>query len=537
MSVDGVPKQAETTPSALPAQVPSLSEMRHLELALEFTWICHGIAMVAMVLLLLPMMPGGGTILDSERVALLAQHPWRFRLGWFPWQVTAFSDLVLAVALWRVPRVPRIPAALVGLLTIAAVVPDQLAQFRWITEGVVRAQAVANDPTLLNNYLVWEGSIFRLTGCWAATLYSVGACCWSWSFAALGTWNRTLTWLSVVLWPLFLVVSVGSLLPVGMRLPPSVLAAGNAIGFVGLQLWLLLVCEQVMRQTRPRIPVGDYAPWRYPFPGLVGTVMEWLANSWVVREVGRLFPNLMFKSEITDVVYVNYIVEAEHLEPWVPEGLELQRLGPEKQYALFTFLSYRHGHLGPAWLGRIRHWIFSSPVQSNWRIYVRDPRTGTTGIYFTTNALSTRVHALGMRVLNRAMPAHLFAQSSISRSESGEVVMDFDPGQGSAPDVHLRLRSPAEVAWPEPWSLCFENFQAMLAYNVPQDRALSTQPWLNRVTKQEIQLGIPLEICEAMEGKVESKAARAVVGKATPICFYVPQVCFLYVGEEVEPLR
>jgi hypothetical protein len=84
------------------------------------------------------------------------------------------------------------------------------------------------------------------------------------------------------------------------------------------------------------------------------------------------------RSDITGVVYVNYLVEAARLAPLVPEGLALQRLGPQGRYALLTFLTYRHGHFGFTFLGPLRR-LLPALVQTNWRVHVRDPRTGREG--------------------------------------------------------------------------------------------------------------------------------------------------------------
>jgi hypothetical protein len=76
----------------------------------------------------------------------------------------------------------------------------------------------------------------------------------------------------------------------------------------------------------------------------------------------------------------------------------------------------------------------------------------------------------------------------------------------------------------------------MLAYCVPQDRAMSSQPWHARITRQEIHLGIPLAACEPLAGTVVSQAAQAFVGNATPFCFRVAQVAFRFDREEHDPL-
>src|SRR5688572_26868813 len=70
-----------------------------LERALLFALFAHALAMLSMALLLLPGMPGGGTASDADRVAYIANRPWLWRLGWFPWQLTALSDVLLGLAL------------------------------------------------------------------------------------------------------------------------------------------------------------------------------------------------------------------------------------------------------------------------------------------------------------------------------------------------------------------------------------------------------------------------------------------------------
>src|SRR5688572_8797107 len=106
---------------------------RLLEGALLLTFVAHAVAMASMALLLLPGMPGGPQADDALRVRYIAEHPWLWRLGWFPWQVTALSDLLLAVALVRTKWIPRAAALLTLGVTLAALVPDQLGQVLWMT--------------------------------------------------------------------------------------------------------------------------------------------------------------------------------------------------------------------------------------------------------------------------------------------------------------------------------------------------------------------------------------------------------------------
>ena len=79
-------------PQAMNPNAPAPHAARFLEWALLFTLVAHAAAMASMALLLLPAMPGGGTADDATRIARIANHPWLWRLGWLPWQLTALSE-------------------------------------------------------------------------------------------------------------------------------------------------------------------------------------------------------------------------------------------------------------------------------------------------------------------------------------------------------------------------------------------------------------------------------------------------------------
>lgn len=499
-----------------------------LERALLFSFIIHGVAMVSMALFLLPGMPGGGTTDDLQRIQYIASHPWIWRAGWFPWQLTALSDLLIAVGLLRAAWIPKVPAVLTTLVTVAAIVPDQAGQIAWVTRGIALAQA--GDAA---EYLAYEARIFSWTAAWGATLYTLGAVGWTWCFVRGGAWNRWLTGISAVAWPLFFYVSIGPFLPSAISPSAMFVAASNAVGFVLLEIWLALVLEEVLRRSHPNAPHGRWALWRHP-RRTVGAILDVLANSRFVRSTAALLPVPAFVSDISDVIYVNYLVDAERLEHLVPPGLELQRIGPEGRFGLFTFLTFRHGHFGPRLLGPLRL-TMPSPIQTNWRIHVRDPRTGRAGIYFVTNAIGNTVNAIGARIMSEGMPMHVIQHAEL-RHEEERLVLKLDPGEGSAPDVDAELK-PCATPTAGPWAKAFGTWRQMLAYVVPQDRALSTQPWEGHVTRQEIELGIPMEACEPLEGQVISRAAAAIVGDAVPFSFRVAAVNFRFESEEHDPLE
>jgi len=237
-----------------------------------------------------------------------------------------------------------------------------------------------------------------------------------------------------------------------------------------------------------------------------------------------------FRSDIRDVIYCNYVVAADRLLPLVPAGLELQRLGPDGRWALFTHLTYRHGHFGPAFLGPLRR-LLPSPVHTNWRIYVRDRQSGHTGIYFVTNAIASTLHALAARLLSEGMPMHALADGSVKVGSGNEVSVRVNPGSGSGPDLEADLR-PGLAELPATFDACWSSYREFLDYAVPQDRAFSVQQWYERLTRQEIELGIPLDVCQPLTGQVFSKAAEALLGQPACVSFRVPNVAFRFDREE-----
>jgi hypothetical protein len=505
---------------------------RFLEQILLVNLGVHVVALVCTALLLLPGMPGGSSADDAARVAYLPAHPWLWRLGWLPWQAAAFVDLLTGAALWRTAWVPRLPAAVVLAFTMLAVLPDQAGQAQWVTRGLDLA-AEADHSGDLTPYLQFEKQVYRAVFAWGGTLYLGMALGWSWCFAAAGTWSRTLSILSILTWSTVAVGSAGLLLPEELRPSPTVVGAANGVGLTLLLAWLALVTEQVLRRARPDERHGRLAPWRHPWRGPAGRALDGLANSRLLRAYCEWLPPVAFLSDITDVVYVNYLVDAERLEPFVPAGLELQRIGRGGRLALFTHLTYRHGHFGPRLLGPLRRFL-PSPVHSNWRLYVHDPHTGLPGVYFVTNAIASTPHALAARLLSEGMPMHALRRAAVQVGDDRACRVLLDPGSGSGPDLEASLR-PGDAALPgPPWSECFDDYFTLLAYCVPQDRAFSSQPWYGRITRQEIALAIPLESCEPLAGEVRSRAAAELVGDVMPLCFRVGRVAFCFEREEYD---
>ena len=132
---------------------------------------------------------------------------------------------------------------------------------------------------------------------------------------------------------------------------------------------------------------------------------------------------------------------------------------------------------------------------------------------------------------------HVPRSSELHRDGNGRFELVIEPGRGTAPDVRATLDAGDDRRLWGVWSECFSDWNDFLGYCVPQDRALSVQRWYNRVTRQEIVLGIALQECRPLTGMVKSEAARGIVGDAQPLCFYVPTVNFRFDGEQYDRER
>src|SRR5262249_26107262 len=161
--------------------------------------------------LLLPGMPGGQNGNVAARLAYVAAHPWLWRLGWLPWQLTALSDLLVSVALLSTRWVPRATALLAVLVTLAGMVPDQSGQLRWVTHGIALAGA-GN----LSAYRPFEGDVFVAVAVGGGSGYLLAAVLWSLALARTSAWRPWLTAYSAALWGLFALLALAPVAPVAL---------------------------------------------------------------------------------------------------------------------------------------------------------------------------------------------------------------------------------------------------------------------------------------------------------------------------------
>ncbi|MCF6310875.1 MAG: hypothetical protein L3J39_00335 [Verrucomicrobiales bacterium] len=154
---------------------------RHLIKALLCSVVIHVLALVAMALILAPGLDTEAAVIS--RATWVAEHPYWWRLGWLPWQLTALSDLWVSAALlaylWSVPGRPGFAYACFGMFwVIVAVIPDQCGEAVFVSHFVTLAKSTAEGDTALSTYLKVESWGLRVTGVWGAGAYVLMSMGW-----------------------------------------------------------------------------------------------------------------------------------------------------------------------------------------------------------------------------------------------------------------------------------------------------------------------------------------------------------------------
>ena len=277
--------------------------------------------------------------------------------------------------------------------------------------------------------------------------------------------------------------------------------------------------------------------YRHPRAGVVGRLVEQLANSASIararRAVMSRLPFLVLESEVSNVVYLTWLVDAATIAPLVPAGARLwQRDGRTP----FTILSYRHGHFGPRAFGRLRR-LLPSPLQSNWRFYLDGPVDGAPAVrtvLFTKNVFGSAPHAIGTRVLSDVLQSHL-ARRFVHVERAGEFHVAIDGGAGSAPKLACTVRRVDAPTLAPPFEATFGTWSAAVEFLACQDAAVAHIRSIGRSAFGEISLPIDLSTVVPAEprGAVDCPTVDGWGDAAPPLCFVVPRVRFQALSERV----
>jgi len=512
---------------------------RQLMLALFAFLVAHAIALLSMVLLVAPGLDVARTL--AERSSYVAEHSWRWRIGWLPWQLSALSDIAVSVALVRYCRGRAAFFAWVGLLlTLVAVIPDQWGEYALTTLLVDHAQAGA-----LDRYLEVELFCLRMTTLCGNQSYVAMSFAWIAAFAYAGVRPRPQIVSGVTAMAFFTASSALAYRATqhapdypGMRLAGAL--AG--VGFVLLLVWTFIAATSIAAAEEESSSRGidERTVLRWPRTTMAWRWLAELLATPGARDLLRPVPFLTMRSDIRDVVYLNWLVPADRVEAWLPHPLALHIVGRDPvtgaPLTAVSLLSYAHGGFGPAALGPLRKFL-PSPRQSNWRLYL-EPPSGESGdkrdaIYFFKTSLSSALHVIGSRAWSDGLPAH-YAPTFEHARRGSVVTTRIDGAGGSAPELEVSVdECDARRVLPSDFAACFQHYDKALRYLVEQNRALSVIARHGFINSSDIDIPIVVDdVCAAqVQGNLVCPALDGVVSDRPCLAFVVPAVRFRALGD------
>ena len=276
--------------------------------------------------------------------------------------------------------------------------------------------------------------------------------------------------------------------------------------------------------------------YRHPRAGWPGRVFAALANCTRFANARQAIlsrlPFLPLHSDVRDVVYVSWLVDADAAQRLLPAGVTLwQRDGKTP----FTVLTYRHGHFGPALLGPLRR-LLPSPLQSNWRLYLERTPAGAPDVpcvVFLKNIMASLPHALGTRLFSDILPTHLAANMTLQVSAT-QVRCSIASGAGSAPALDVQAAITAEHDLDADWQQLFGNWRDAVAFLACQDAAIAPVPRNGKLVFGEIDLPVDVDQVQALTA---SRADCGLLGQlppmSKPFAFLVPEVPFKALSERL----
>lgn len=269
--------------------------------------------------------------------------------------------------------------------------------------------------------------------------------------------------------------------------------------------------------------------------GFAARLFERACNASSIRRMRRaLFSRLPFlalESDVTDIVYINWLVDRSALRAWYPAEFELVDFAGK---TLISILSYRHGHFRPTLLNPLRR-LFPSPLQSNWRFYLARHQQQPTAdsVLFVKNIMNQRLFTLGTRLSSDAMLTH-YSRHFEHRIEPSQVVTQIQPRAGSCPDLDFRASFASELKIPSALQAHFPSTEAALRMICLQHLAYTPGSDFSGCCEAEIDL--PIDVQQARPLAVEiahSDLLAPILTGAEVFAFVIPAVKFRVLNEWV----
>ncbi|MGK5052615.1 DUF2071 domain-containing protein [Janthinobacterium sp. RB2P8] len=276
--------------------------------------------------------------------------------------------------------------------------------------------------------------------------------------------------------------------------------------------------------------------YRHPRAGWPGRLFAALANCTHFANMRQAIlsrlPFLTLHSDVRDVVYVSWLVDAAAAQRLLPAGVPLWQRGGKTP---FTVLTYRHGHFGPALPGPLRK-LLPSPLQSNWRFYLDHTPPGAPDVpcvYFLKNIMDSLPHALGTRLFSDILPTHLAKSMTLDVSAT-QARCTIASGAGSAPVLDVQADIAGGKTLDGDWQQLFGHWHDAVAFLACQEAAIAHVPRNDKLVFGEIDLPVDVDQVQALTAL---RASCGLLGQlppvSSPFAFLVPKVPFKALSERL----
>ena len=243
-------------------------------------------------------------------------------------------------------------------------------------------------------------------------------------------------------------------------------------------------------------------------------------------------PFVTLTSDVVDVIYVSWLVDAQAARALLPAGLSLFERGGKTP---FTVLTYRHGHFGPRLAGPLRR-LMPSPLQSNWRLYLEHAPAGAPQVptvFFLKNVMDSLPHALGTRLFSDILPTHLAARMTHGVDEK-TAHCGIVAGGGSAPALDVQTQVAGAKALDEEWRAMFGSWDEAVAHLACQDAAIAHVARNGRLALGEISLPVELaNVLPLTALRADCALLAQLPALSPPLAFLVPAVPFQALSERL----
>ncbi|MCI3878302.1 DUF2071 domain-containing protein [Acinetobacter higginsii] len=247
------------------------------------------------------------------------------------------------------------------------------------------------------------------------------------------------------------------------------------------------------------------------------------------RLMMRILPFMPLQSQVSNVVYLSWLVDVEQVRLRYPKDVQLWEKDGK---TIFTILTYQHQHFGFSFLGKLRQFM-PSPRQSNWRFYLNDSQPKT--VIFEQVVVDQALYVLGGRLASDVMPAQYASTFQHQREEYLiHTEMSVDERYSLKSDVQMIK----EKQLPDAWQRLFCSWEDAVEFLVDQDHAWAE--WVDQPTRMsQGDIQMPVQFQQIQAAEILSLEAPQLLQQfgldedAEAFAFVVPALDFAVLGEQI----